>query len=87
MNHSGRGHLKTMVLLMGGLFIALRLFGLPGGQALLYAAVLACPVMMVMMMFGGHGGHGSPRTAQESPPFDDVLPHSAGDQTDRGQRN
>ncbi|MGC0250462.1 MULTISPECIES: DUF2933 domain-containing protein [unclassified Pseudactinotalea] len=87
MNHSGRGHLKAMVLLMGGLFIALRLFGLPGGQALLYAAVLACPVMMVMMMFGGHRGHGDRRRSQESPPLDDVLPHSAGDHADRGHRH
>lgn len=52
MNHSGSGHLKGMVLLMGGLFIAMRVFGVSTGDALVYAAVLACPLMMVMMMFG-----------------------------------
>ncbi|PYF95982.1 Protein of unknown function [Georgenia satyanarayanai] len=87
MNHSGSGHLKGMVLLMGGLFIAMRVFGVSTGDALVYAAVLACPLMMVMMMFGGHGGHGDPRTSQEAPPLDDVLPHSAGDHTDRGHRH
>ena len=84
MNHSGSGHLKGMVLLMGGLFIALRIFGVSAGDAFVYAAVLACPVMMVMMMFGGHGGHGDRRGSQEAPPLDDVLPHSAGDPADRG---
>ncbi|WP_413453119.1 DUF2933 domain-containing protein [Georgenia sp. 1P01AC] len=73
-----------MVLLMGGLFLALRVFGVPAGDALLYAAVLACPVMMVMMMFGGHGGHGDRRGSQEAPPLDDVLPHG---HTDRGHRH
>ncbi len=49
---------------------ALALAGLPVGRYLPYAALLACPAMMIAMMrMGGHGGHdhGGPK-----PPISDV---------------
>lgn len=58
MNHSGAGHLKGMAVIMGGAFVVLLLLGKSAGEAFSYALVLACPLMMVGMMFGGHGGHG-----------------------------
>lgn len=58
MNHSGSGHLKGMALITGGAFVVLLLLGKSAGEAFSYALVLACPLMMVGMMFGGHGGHG-----------------------------
>ena len=57
MNHSGLGHVKWMALIAAGLFGVLLLFGNPAGEALRYAILLACPLMMVGMMFGGHSGH------------------------------
>ena len=68
MNHSGAGHLKGMFLIAAGAFALLLLLGKSAGEALTYAALLACPLMMVGMMFGGHGGHGA-RSGQDS---DDV---------------
>lgn len=59
MNHSGAGHLKGMVLITAGAFVILLLLGKSAGEAFTYAALLACPLMMVGMMFGGHGSHGS----------------------------
>ena len=50
-------HLKYMLLGGAGLFGVLLLAGVPLTSALLYAALLACPLMMITM--GGHGGHGS----------------------------
>jgi hypothetical protein len=58
MKHSGAGHLKGMALIAGGAFVVLLLLGKPAGEAFSYALALACPLMMVGMMFGGHGGHG-----------------------------
>jgi hypothetical protein len=50
-NHSGKSHLIGMLLigavLLGGLLIA----GRSIGEALPLAAALACPVMMIGMMF------------------------------------
>ena len=60
MNHSGLGHLKWMVLTAVGLFGVLLLVGKSPGDALSYALLLACPLMMVAMMIpmmrSGHGG-------------------------------
>ena len=58
MKHSGAGHLKGMALIAGGAFVVLLLLGKSPSEALSFALVLACPLMMVGMMFGGHGGHG-----------------------------
>ena len=49
-------HLKYMLLAGAGVFGVLLLIGLPPASALLYAVLLACPLMMFTM--GGHGaGH------------------------------
>ncbi|ADG76536.1 conserved hypothetical protein [Cellulomonas flavigena DSM 20109] len=65
MNHSGFGHLKWMALTAAALFGVLLLLGNSVGDALRYAVLLACPLMMVAMMFGPHsgrGGHGGSET-------------------------
>lgn len=49
-------HLKYMLLGGAGVFGVLLLVGVPLSSALLYAVLLACPLMMFTM--GGHGGHG-----------------------------
>jgi hypothetical protein len=49
-------HIKYMLLGGAGLFGVLLLIGVPLTNALWFAAVLACPLMMLTM--GGHGGHG-----------------------------
>jgi hypothetical protein len=49
-------HLQHMLLGGAGVFGALLLVGVPLPSALLYALLLACPLMMITM--GGHGGHG-----------------------------
>jgi|GEM_PF-1083511 len=83
MNH--RNHLVMMVLpfvAIAGILLAL---GRPLVEALLTAAILSCPLHMVMMMFGGHGGHalGSTDGQDRIPgaaevPLDDRLPATGG---------
>ncbi len=68
MNHSGLGHVKWMALTAAGLFGVLLLFGNSAGEALRYAILLACPLMMVGMMFGGHSGHGTQGSDEASAP-------------------
>lgn len=59
-------HLKQMLLGAAAIFGVLLVAGLPVGTALTYGVLLACPLMMVWMMFGmngdGHGGHGGSDT-------------------------
>lgn len=55
---NGGNHLKYMLLGGGALFGVLLVVGVPLQSALLFAVLLACPLMMVSMM-GGHGGHGA----------------------------
>lgn len=55
---NGSNHLKYMLLGGAALFGVLLAVGVPLQSALLFAVVLACPLMMVFMM-GGHGGHGA----------------------------
>ena len=55
---NGTNHLKYMLLGGAALFGVLLAVGVPLQSALLFAVVLACPLMMVFMM-GGHGGHGA----------------------------
>ena len=52
-------HLKYMLLGGAGLFGVLLVVGVPVTSALLFAVLLACPLMMVFMMGSGHGGHGA----------------------------
>jgi hypothetical protein len=59
LDHSGVGHLKGMAVIVGAALAVLLLMGKPFDEAIVYAIVLACPLMMVGMMFGGHQGHGS----------------------------
>ncbi len=58
-NHSGKGHLLWMLGLGGVIFVVLLGTGRSVGQASLLALFLACPLMMVGMMFmmGGDKGH------------------------------
>jgi hypothetical protein len=76
MNHSGTGHLKGMALITGGAFVVLLLLGKSAGEAFSYALVLACPLMMVGMMFGGHGGHGGHGGSEDDAGHDDHAGHS-----------
>ena len=70
-----RNHLKYMLLGGGGIAAVLLAIGVRPGQALLTAAVLACPLMMVgMMFFMGHNGsgnaHSGGHSADEHAPVD-----------------
>ena len=58
-NHSGKSHLLWMLGLGGVIFVVLLGTGRSVGQALPLALFLACPLMMVGMMFmmGGDKGH------------------------------
>lgn len=90
MNHSGAGHLKGMALLVAGVFVVLLLLGRAPGEALLLAAVLACPLMMMLMMAGGHGrhsgraGHG-PQNHADAYPLDPTTPAGTRPGTDLGR--
>lgn len=92
MNHSGAGHLKGMALLVAGVFVVLLLLGRAPGEALLLAAVLSCPLMMVLMMVGGHGGHGGhaehgPQDHTDDPyPLDQTTPAGTRPGTETGRR-
>lgn len=56
-------HLKYMLLGGGGIAAVLLAIGVRPGQALLTAAVLACPLMIVgMMLFMGRNGSGHARS-------------------------
>jgi len=72
LDHSGVGHIKGMAVIGGAALVVLLLTGKPFDEAIVYAIVLACPLMMVGMMFGGHQGHGSDE--QAAGPSDVVAP-------------
>ena len=55
---NGTKHIKYMLLGAAALFGVLLAVGVPLQSAMLFAVLLACPLMMVFMM-GGHGGHGA----------------------------
>ncbi|RGE18887.1 DUF2933 domain-containing protein [Leucobacter sp. wl10] len=48
--------------------LALLAAGRSLGEALPLAALLACPLMMIGMMFMGHGAHGHPHRGADAPP-------------------
>ena len=52
-----KSHAKHMVIGGAVILVALMAFGVSWRQAAQYAVLLACPVMMIFMMAGGHGGH------------------------------
>lgn len=58
-NHSGKSHLLWMLGLGGAIFIVLLGTGRSVGQALPLALFLACPLMMIGMMFMMRGGNGN----------------------------
>ncbi|MCT1430741.1 DUF2933 domain-containing protein [Brachybacterium muris] len=58
---------------MGGLFVVLLLLGRTAGEALTTAAILTCPLMMVMMMFGGHQGHEEQPGSHEPRRLDETV--------------
>ncbi|CAL8978466.1 hypothetical protein CELL_02858 [Cellulomonas sp. T2.31MG-18] len=55
-----KSHAKHMVIGGAVILVALMAFGVSWRQAAQWAVLLACPVMMIFMMAGGHGhgGHG-----------------------------
>lgn len=68
-------HFKHVVIGGAVVLATLLLVGVPAGTALTYALLLACPLMMVAMMFmmSGHGsgdsrGRGTPDQASEREP-------------------
>lgn len=57
-NHSGKNHLLWMLGIGGAVLVVLLGTGRSFQQALPYAIFLACPLMMVGMMFMMRGGDG-----------------------------
>lgn len=53
---SPMGHMKYMLLGGAGIVAIGWLAGMPLGNALYLGILLACPLMMMFMMAGGHGG-------------------------------
>jgi hypothetical protein len=62
---NGMSHMKYMLLGGVGLFGVLLLFGVPLQSALLLAALLACPLMMVFMLGGDHSRHGMAQSSHD----------------------
>ncbi|WP_024288372.1 hypothetical protein [Cellulomonas sp. KRMCY2] len=54
-----KGHLKHMVIGGAGILVVLLLFGVGFQEALPWALLLACPLMMVGMMFMMNRNHGA----------------------------
>lgn len=50
-NHGGRNHLLGMIIVGGVVLVALVATGRSLGEAVPVAALLACPLMMIGMMF------------------------------------
>ena len=87
MNH--KNHLKYMLLAGGAIAAVLLATGVRPGQALLTAAVLACPLMMVgMMVFMSRGAGGSAHShsgAERSGGEHSSGEHASGDNTYRAE--
>jgi len=76
-NHGGKSHLLWMLGLGGVIFIVLLGTGRSVGQALPLALFLACPLMMVGMMFmmGGDKGHQPGNDTTGQPDHNDAADH------------
>ncbi|MCR6492082.1 DUF2933 domain-containing protein [Cellulomonas sp. P24] len=57
-NHGGKNHLLAMLGIFAVILVVLLAAGRSFGEALPLAAVLACPVMMIGMMFMMRGDNG-----------------------------
>ena len=69
-------HVKLMLLAGVALFGLLLITGASVGSALLLAMVLACPLMMLFMMGGGHGGQGQGTDDRRAPGNADDETHA-----------
>lgn len=68
--HSGINHLKWMGGIAVGIFMVLLLTGQPLGSAIFLSILLACPLMMVAMMFTMGRGE---REAENTPQVTDDI--------------
>lgn len=60
-----KGHLTYVGIAAGVVMVGLLLFGVNVTEALFWAFVLACPVMMVVMLFTMGRDHGGSATEQQ----------------------
>ena len=65
-NHGGRSHLLGMLGIGAVVLVVLLAAGRSFGEALPLAALLACPVMMIGMMFMMRGGNGHEHGHEDS---------------------
>ncbi len=68
MHTNHRSHLLIMLGIAVLAVLALLAAGRSLGEALPLAALLACPLMMIGMMFMGHGGHGQHHQRTDAAP-------------------
>lgn len=54
-----RRHGLQMLVAGAGVLVLLVVLGVDVGEAVLWALLLACPLMMIWMMRHGHDGHGT----------------------------
>jgi len=66
-NHGGKNHLFGMLGIGALVFVVLLVAGRSFREALPLAAVLACPLMMIGMMFMMRGGNGHQHNNDSSP--------------------
>jgi len=79
-NHGGKSHLLWMLGIAGGVLVVQLGLGRSFGQALPFALLLACPLMMVGMMFtmGGGNGHQHGNHANDATDADEHANHHDG---------
>lgn len=68
MHTNHRSHLVGMLGIAALTVLVLLAAGRSLGEALPLAALLACPLMMIGMMFMGHGAHGHQQQGADVPP-------------------
>ena len=68
MHTNHRSQLLSLLGIAALVVLALLAAGRSLGEALPLAALLACPLMMIGMMFMGHGAHGHPHRGADAPP-------------------
>ncbi|WNB86985.1 hypothetical protein [Cellulomonas sp. ATA003] len=67
-----KNHLKHMLIGGAVLLVGLLVAGVPLADALLWAALLACPLMMAGMMFMMGRGHGNAESGHDHRPASNV---------------